>query len=117
MRALGCAAVLAGGLAVAIGVSAAMQPTCAACSDYCCQWAFAARLEQGFRPHPWSPPNPHTQGAWERRGYPAPPCKELLADREAYQRCATKAFRRCRKSPRCRGCARGQSTVIRKKRP
>ena len=42
----------------------------------------------------------YSQDRWERYGFEPSPCRELLDDPTAYQRCATRAFDRCR--PSCR---------------
>ena len=80
------------------GVSTAMQSTRAGCIANCCQWAFSAKL--ALANSGVSSIEASSQDRWERYGFEPSPCRELLNDPTAYQRCATRAFDRCR--PSCR---------------
>ena len=104
MRILRPAVALVAWLVATAGVCTAMRSSCAVCFDNCCQWAYAADLASEYRPWDRTRPNPHSREAWEERGYPPPPCQDVLADKNDYHRCAWNTFLRCRKTrcPRCR---------------
>lgn len=81
-------------------VGTAMESTCAGCVNNCCEWAFSASSEASSR----APSiDAYSRYVWERQGYDPSPCRDVLHDAKAYQRCVTKAFGRCNGS-RCKGC-------------
>ena len=80
--------------------TSAMEMTCAGCLDSCCNWAFSAQTALYSR----APSiEAYSRSTWERYGYEPVPCRDVVTDREAYQKCVNKAFRRCY-STHCRGC-------------
>ena len=87
-------------LAALPGVGAAMEATCDGCLDQCCNWAFSAQDAFYLRVPSI---DAYSRDVWERYGYDPVPCREVLHDPAAYQRCGTKAFDRCY-AARCRGC-------------
>lgn len=87
-------------LAALPGVGAAMEATCDGCLGQCCNWAFSAK--DAFYSRTLSI-DAYSRYVWERYGYDPVPCREVLHDPTAYQRCVNKAFDRCYAS-RCRGC-------------
>jgi len=84
----------------------AMKPTCSACVDQCCNWAFAALIadDRGW------PVAAYSRYRWERYGYPPIPCRDKVGDPQALQRCATQAFDRC-SSERCSRCRSGRNPL------
>lgn len=83
-----------GVLALLPSIGAAMEATCYGCSDSCCQWAFAARLALAN-----GEPSieAYSRETFERYGYAPVPCREVVGDERAYDRCAIKAYWRCKK--------------------
>ena len=80
----------------------AMQATCSGCPDNCCQWAYSAWLVQIARPSERT--HSIAEYSWEfyeTHGYDPVPCQDVIEDRIAYERCALKAFNRCRKQFCC----------------
>lgn len=78
---------------------AAMEATCGGCPDNCCQWAFAATLVRSN--HPNQSVAGYSREFYESYGYDPVPCQDLIDDRRAYDRCALKAYHRCRKQRCC----------------
>ncbi len=93
-------------LAVGPEPGTAMEATCVACLDNCCNWAFSAELALYGAYRERRPINEYSWLYWEQYGFPPAPCREVLDDPRAYQRCATRAFDRCYKE-RCKGCGGG----------
>lgn len=80
-------------------VSAAMEATCGGCPDNCCQWAFSAELARSN--HPSQGVAEYSREHYEKHGYDPVPCQAVVEDRRAYERCALKAYHRCRKQRCC----------------
>ena len=80
-------------------VSLAMEATCGGCPDNCCQWAFAAGLVRSN--HPDRSVAEYSREFYEEHGYDPVPCQAVVEDRRAYDRCALKAYHRCRKKRCC----------------
>ena len=80
-------------------VSLAMEATCGGCPDNCCQWAFAAGLVRSN--HPDRSVAEYSRDFYEKHGYDPVPCQAVVEDRRAYDRCALKAYHRCRKTRCC----------------
>lgn len=77
----------------------AMEATCGACVDACCQWSHGAGLARADgRPSIEA----HSREDFERYGFGPIPCTEFLEDERAYHRCAERAFDRCAKSHCCK---------------
>lgn len=80
-------------------VSLAMEATCGGCPDNSCQWAFAAGLVRSN--HPDRSVAEYSRDFYEKHGYDPVPCQAVVEDRRAYDRCALKAYHRCRKTRCC----------------
>lgn len=97
-------------LLVLSGTSTAMKIRCEACLWNCCQWAHAARglALPEYKRHPDY--TAQLEGFYRNsiKGINLIPCQDAPVDSEEYEKCAWRAYERCKKES-CSDCFDSES--------